>query len=55
MNEEIENIEKNKTWILVPRPKDNNVLRTKWAFRKKLNEKGEVIRNKKSLLCMGYA
>ena len=29
MNEEIEKIEKNKTWTLVPRPKDKNVIGTK--------------------------
>ena len=38
MNEEIEQIEKNKTWTLVPRPKDKNVIDTKWVFRNKLNE-----------------
>ena len=35
MNEEIEQIERNKTWSLVPRPKDKNVIGTKWVFRKK--------------------
>ena len=29
MNEEIEQIERNKTWTLVPRPKDKNVIGTK--------------------------
>ena len=28
MNEEIEHIERNKTWTLVPRPKDKNVIGT---------------------------
>ena len=37
MNEEIEKIEKNKTCTLVPRPKDKNVIGTKWVFRNKLN------------------
>ena len=46
MNEEIECIEKNKTWTLIPRPKDKNVIGTKWVFRNKLNEDGEVSRNK---------
>ena len=40
MNEEIEQKEKNETWTLVPRPKDKNVIGTKWAFRNKLNEDG---------------
>lgn len=29
MNEEIEQIEKNKTWTLVPRPKNKNLIDTK--------------------------
>ena len=40
MNEEIEQIEKNNTWTLVPRPKNKNVSGTKWVFRNKLNENG---------------
>ena len=34
MKEEIEQIEKNKTWTLVPRPKDKNVIGTKWVHKK---------------------
>ena len=34
MEEEIKQIEKNKTWSLVPRPKDKNVISTKWVFKK---------------------
>ena len=55
MQEEIEQIEKNKTWNLVPRPKDKNVIRTKWVYRNKLDEDGEVTRNKTRLVFKGYA
>eukprot|EP00253_Pinus_taeda_P003240 PITA_03240 len=55
MNEELEQIEKNNTWELVPRPHDKNIIGTKWIFKKKLNENGEVIRNKARLVCKGYA
>ena len=55
MNEEIEQIEKNKTWTLVPRPKDKNVIGTKWVFRNKLNEDGKVLGNKVRLVCKGYS
>ena len=55
MNEEIEQIEKNKTWTLVPRPKDKNVIGTKWVIRNKLNEDGKVSRNKARLVCKGYS
>eukprot|EP00253_Pinus_taeda_P021347 PITA_21347 len=55
MDEELEQIEKNNTLELVPKPKDNNVIGTKWIFKNKLNENGEVIRNKARLVCKGYA
>ena len=55
MNEEMEQIEKNKTWTLVPRPKDKNVIGTKWVFRNKLNEDGKVSWNKARLVCKGYS
>lgn len=55
MNEEPDQIEKNDTWELVPRPHDKNVIGTKWIFKNKLNGNGEVIRNKARLVCKGYA
>jgi len=55
MNEELDQIEKNDTWELVPRPLDKNVIGTKWIFKNKLNENGEVIRNKARLVYKGYA
>eukprot|EP00253_Pinus_taeda_P010991 PITA_10991 len=55
MDEELEQIEKNNNWELVPRPKDKNVIGTKWIFKNKLNENGDVIRNKARLVCKGYA
>jgi hypothetical protein len=55
MEEEANQIKKNETWELVPRPKDKNVIGTKWVFRNKLNEDGRVTRNKERLMCKGYA
>ena len=55
MNEEIEQIEKNKTWTLVPRPRDKNVIGIKWVYRNKLNEDGKVSRNKERLVCKSYS
>jgi hypothetical protein len=40
MDKELDQIEKNDTWELVPRPKNKNVIDTKWVFRNKLNEDG---------------
>ena len=40
MEEELSQIKKNETWELVPRPKDRNVIGTKWVFGNKINEGG---------------
>lgn len=32
-----------------------NVIGTKWVFRNKLNEDGQVTKNKSRLVCKGYA
>jgi hypothetical protein len=55
MNEELDQIEKNNTWELVPRPENKNVIGSKWVFKNKMNEKGQVVRNKSRLVCKGYA
>ena len=55
MNEELDQIEKNKTWELVPGPKGKNVIGTKWVFKNKVNEDGKVSKNKAILVCKGYA
>jgi hypothetical protein len=55
MDEELDKIEKNDTWELVPRPKDKNLIDTKWAYRNKFNEDGQVTRNTTILVCKGYA
>jgi hypothetical protein len=54
MDKELDQIEKNDTWELVPRPKNKNVIGTKWVFKNKLNEDGQVTRNKARLVCKGY-
>ena len=54
MNQEKEQIEKNQTWTLVPRPKDKNVSHTKWVFIKMVNEDRKVSRNKERLVSKGY-
>jgi hypothetical protein len=54
MDKELDQIENNDTWELVPRPKNKNVIGTKWVFRNKLNEHGQVTRNKAILVCKGY-
>jgi hypothetical protein len=55
MHEELDQIKRNDTWELVPKPKDKNVIGTKWVFRNKVDENGQVTRNKARLVCKGYA
>ena len=55
MNEELDQIEKNQTQDLVPRPKDKNGIGTKWVSKNKMNEDGQVVRNKARLVCKGYS
>jgi hypothetical protein len=55
MDEELDQIEKNDTWELVPRPKNKNLISTKWVFRNKLNKDKHVTRNKAILACKGYS
>jgi transposase InsO family protein len=55
MNDELDQIEKNNTWEMVPRPEGKNVIGSKWVFKNKLNEQGQVVRNKARLVCKGYA
>ena len=40
---------------MIPKPMNKNVVGTKCVFINKLNEKGEVTRNKERLVCKGYA
>jgi hypothetical protein len=55
MDEELDQIKKNDTWELVPRPKDKNVINKKWVYKNKLNEDRYITRSKARLVCKGYA
>jgi hypothetical protein len=55
MNDELDQIEKNNTWEMVPRPEGKNFIGSKWVFKNKFNEQGQVVRNKARLICKGYA
>ena len=54
MQEELEQIERNQVWTLVTRPVDQNVVRTRWVFKNKLNTDGKIVRNKARLVAKGY-
>ena len=55
MNDELDQIEKNQTWELIPRTNGMNVIVTKWIFKNDFNEHGHVTRNKARLVCKGQA
>jgi hypothetical protein len=55
MNDVLDQIEKNNTWEMVHRPEGKNIIGSKWIFKNKLNEQGQVVRNKARLVCKGYA
>jgi hypothetical protein len=55
MNEELDQIEKNDTWELVPRLGNKNIIGSKWVYKNKMNEEGNIVRNKARLVCKGYA
>ena len=54
MKEELDQIEKSKTWEVIPRPKHKSVIDAKWVYKNKLDENGKIIRNKARLVCKVY-
>jgi hypothetical protein len=54
MQEELNNFTRNEVWHLVP-CSNQNVVGTKWVFRKKQDEHGVVTRNKARLVAKGYS
>ena len=54
LHEELNNFTQNQVWDLVERPKNYNVIGTKWVFRNKQNEDGMVVRNKARLVAQGF-
>jgi hypothetical protein len=54
MQEELNNFTRNQGWEFVERPKNHNVIGTKWVYRNKENEDGIVVKNKSRLVAQGY-
>ena len=50
MHEELSQFERNSVWELVPRPSNTNVIGTKWIYKNKTDELGQVSRNKARLV-----
>ena len=54
MQEELNQFEKNKVWILVSRPIDHPTIETKGVYKNKLDEIRIVVRNKNRLIAKAY-
>ncbi|CAN1272233.1 Retrovirus-related Pol polyprotein from transposon TNT 1-94 [Linum perenne] len=54
MQEELNQFQRSQVWELVPCPPQKTIIGTKWVFRNKTNDKGEVTRNKARLVAQGY-
>ena len=54
IHSELNEFERNKVWDLVERPLDGTIMETRWVFCNKLNEDGEIIRNKTRLVAQDY-
>ena len=56
MQEELQQFELNNVWELVKRPDPckHNIIGTKWIYRNKQDEHGQVVRNKARLVAQGY-
>jgi hypothetical protein len=55
MHEELENFDKNQVWELVDPPPGCKPIGTKWVWKNKEREKGEVLRNKLRLVAQGFS
>ena len=54
MQEELNQIKRNKVWDLVKKSLDHPIIRIKWVFRNKLDENRVVVRNKARLVAKEY-
>ncbi|KAK6146204.1 hypothetical protein DH2020_020073 [Rehmannia glutinosa] len=54
MQEELNQFERNDIWELVPCPPSQTIIGTKWVFRNKLDDQGNIVRNKARLVAQGY-
>ncbi|CAM8948616.1 unnamed protein product [Rhodiola kirilowii] len=54
MQEELGEFTRNNVWDLVPRPSGVNISGTKWIFKNKTDECGNITRNKARLVAQGY-
>ncbi|KAL8146620.1 hypothetical protein AgCh_004375 [Apium graveolens] len=54
MQEKLNQFERCDVWELVPPPQDAKIISTRWVFKNKKDEDGNIIRNKARLVVQGY-
>jgi hypothetical protein len=54
-DEELENFERDQVWELVEPPPHCKPIETKWVWKNKEGENGEVVRNKSRFVAQGYS
>ena len=54
MNSEIQALENNKTWSMVPLPPGQRPIGCKWVFKIKYNSDGTIARHKARLVAKGF-
>ena len=55
MEAEFQSLQNNQVWYLVTPPKDCKILNSKWVFKCKLGEHGQVEHYKVHLVAQGYS
>ena len=54
MQEELNQFERSRVWNLVPKPQNRTGIGTRWVFRNKIDEQGQIVSNKARLVVHGY-
>jgi Reverse transcriptase (RNA-dependent DNA polymerase) len=54
MRDEIKRLDSRKMWKVVKKPKDTNIIGSKWVFRLKKNANGEIQTYRAHLVTQGY-
>ncbi|RVW54702.1 Retrovirus-related Pol polyprotein from transposon RE1 [Vitis vinifera] len=54
MDEEVQALQHNRTWVLVPQPAHTNIVGSKWVFRTKYLPDGSIERLKARLVAKGF-